>query len=166
MLQLDVSSFALILILTFAAGPCCHHWSTFRAVSRRCLDGFYVRCWRKILRIPASYYSRVSNKTVLDRADSKQLSQQVLAQQLFYFGKLALRSNGPARDSVFKPGAVFLAERAGLRPRGRPRYSWGEQVFKHAVLAAGGVDKLAQLLSPGASLRTWRCKARLYALKL
>jgi hypothetical protein len=136
------------------------------AVSRRRLDGFYVRCLRKILRIPASYYSRVSNKTVLDRADSKQLSQQLLAQQLCYFGKLALRSNGPARDSVFRPGAVFLAERAGLRPRGRPRDSWGEQVFKHAVLAAGGADQLVQLLSPGASLRAWRCKARVYALEL
>ncbi|CAE8732236.1 unnamed protein product [Polarella glacialis] len=128
--------------------------------------GFYARCLRRILRIPASYYSRVSNKTVLDRADSKQLSQQLLAQQPRYFGKLALRSNGPARDSVFRPGAIFLAERAGLRPRGLPRDIWGEQVFKHAVLAAGGADQLVQLLSPGASLRTWRCKARIYAFEL
>ncbi|CAE8635338.1 unnamed protein product [Polarella glacialis] len=133
------------------------------AASRRRLDGFYVRCLRRILRIPASFYSRVSNLTVLDKASTAPLSQQLLLQQVSYFGKLALRVNGPARDSVFTPGTISMAEQVGTRPRGRPRNSWGEQVLKHAILAASGAEQLRQMLAPGASFSAWKLQVGTYS---
>ena len=53
--------------------------SWLSTAQQRRLDGFQNRCLRRILKIKPAYFSRVSNKTVLQRA-----SQQAYSNQLLY----------------------------------------------------------------------------------
>ena len=93
-------------------------------VERRRLDGFYVRCLRRILRVAPAYYSRVSNSTVLTRARRQPLSSRLLRRQLLLFGELARRSHDdPARSCVFMPGGYELRQLQNLK-RGRPRKTY------------------------------------------
>ena len=99
---------------------------------RRRLDGFYAQCLRRILKIPSSFYSRVSNSTVLEQAQATPLSARLLQTQMVLFGDLASRpDNDPVRCSIFSPGTREAAARKGLRRRGRPRTSWFEMVNQH-----------------------------------
>ena len=52
------------------------------------LDAFQARCLRRILRIPHSYYSRISNATVLERASRNKLSCLLLQRQLALFADI------------------------------------------------------------------------------
>ena len=75
-------------------------WLT--TAQRRRLDGFAARCLRVILRIPASFVSRISNAEVLRRAASKPFSQQVLKHQLCLLRRAALAEDGhPLRKDTF-----------------------------------------------------------------
>ena len=86
------------------------------------LDGFYACCLRKLLGIAPSYISRVTNAYVLWRFGATPLSQQLLARQLLYHGRLVSQDD----DSLVR--AISL-EPGSARPRcwntrrcvGRPR---------------------------------------------
>ena len=70
------------------------------------MDGFQAQCLRRILKIPAAFYSRVSNETVLKRARATQVSKRVLQQQLLYFGKIARNEDAdPLRVCTMAPGS-------------------------------------------------------------
>ena len=51
-------------------------------------DGFQARCLRRALRIPPSWKSRVSNATVLEKAEHVKASVQLRRKQLLYLGKV------------------------------------------------------------------------------
>ena len=77
------------------------------AALRRRVDGFQARCLRRVLRIPASFISRVSNATVLQKAGQVAYSRQLLGAQLEYFGKIAkLADTDPRRALTFAAGTL------------------------------------------------------------
>ena len=57
-----------------------------KKVERDRVDAFHARCLRKILGIPHSMISRVSDATVLSRACGPALSVQIVARQVMLFG--------------------------------------------------------------------------------
>ena len=96
------------------------------------LDGFHARCARSILGIQPSYWSRVSNASVLGQLHATQLSSLLLEQQLQYFGKLAQRpANCPARQLVFDED-LGLRNQDLARRRGRPRLQWASECYRIA----------------------------------
>ena len=112
------------------------------------LDGFYACCLRKLLGIAPSYISRVTNAYVLWRFGAKPLSQQLLARQLLYYGRLVSQED----DSLVR--AISL-EPGSARPRcwntrrcvGRPRLRWTTCVYAQALAVANGSEnRLGQLL--------------------
>ena len=110
---------------------------------RRRLDGFQTRCLRRIMGIAPSFYSRVSNASILEQAGVQPLSQQLLHKQLALFGKVAFAAAGdPRRRDTF----VGPSLQPQIGSFVRPRQDWttlvlseGERVF--------GLDQLHQLLS-------------------
>ena len=88
------------------------------------LDGFQARCLRRILHIPHAYYSRISNKTVLEIAGIRPLSEAIAAQQMKYWKKITARPDSdPIRNLIEEIGKMTTQKR-----RGRPRRKWVEQV--------------------------------------
>ena len=74
---------------------------------RRRVDGFYARCLRRILGIPHSFYSRVSNQTVYRQAGVLPLTEQLAKQQLNLFGIVARSpGNSPLRRDTFMGDAL------------------------------------------------------------
>ena len=98
--------------------------------ARRKLDGFHARCIRKIVKIPPSYYSRVSNADVLAEVGAPKLSTILLERQLGYFGDLARRPHScPVRKMVFKEDLSMQSLDVKRRP-GRPKFEWTKEVFR------------------------------------
>ena len=64
----------------------------FTQAQMRRMDGFHARCLRRILCIPAAFVSRVSNRSVLEAAQAKPLSELLMDRQLQLFGRV-LRSD-------------------------------------------------------------------------
>ena len=86
------------------------------------LDGFFCNCLRKILGIQASFYSRVSNESVLERAKCRKLSARIRESQLSLLdqvlndpGKKVLRNVAFHGDSEIPETSFWV------RRRGRPR---------------------------------------------
>ena len=125
---------------------------------RRRLDGFYARCLRKVLGIPPAFYSRVSSKTVFERAGVLPLTEQILYRQLVLLGKAA---RSPA-DSLLRR-CVFIDD--SLRPQvgrfvrrvGRPRLDWTAQVMQAGAHKFGSLQSFEDLLraSGEEAERTW-----------
>ena len=99
--------------------------ATLNKADKRRIDGFHARCLRKILRIPHAYYSRISNKTVLEITKESCLSAKIQKQQEKYLIKLTERDdNDPARSFVFEPGSLNWRAKTCKRKQGRPRTEW------------------------------------------
>jgi hypothetical protein len=125
---------------------------------RRRLDGFYARCLRKILRIPSSYISRVSNDIIYTKAGVQPLSKQILQNQLALLGRTALAPAGsPLRRDVFINDTLHLQIGRYVRRIGRPRQDWASQLMKEGAKRLGGdmLEKLLQDRSAGAYER-WK----------
>ena len=105
---------------------------------RRRVDRFYARCLRRILRIPASSVSRVSNATVLARAGVRPFSEQLLQRQLMLLNKVA-HSPGESllRRDTFIPGTLQLQIGRYVRRVGRPRQNWAEQLVREGASKLG-----------------------------
>jgi len=98
--------------------------------SRDKLDAFNARCLRKILGIAHSYWSRVSNKEVLQQACAEKLSTILLEHQLGFLGTLARRNDAcPVHKFVFGPN-LSRAPLQFVRRRGRPNLEWTTEIFK------------------------------------
>jgi hypothetical protein len=125
---------------------------------RRRLDGFQARCLRRILKIQHSYYSRISNETVRQRACVRPLTNMLLQQQLLYFGTLAKRPDGdPVRECVLVDGSIAPRPLCEIRRRGRPRLEWAVEVHKHGVKVASGCSNLSEMMDRSTiSSSTWK----------
>ena len=96
---------------------------------RRRLDSFQNRCLRRIFRIQPSFFSRVSNATVLSISNQSKLSDCLTRRQMVFMGQLARRpGTDPVRASVFEPDSLVVRRAEGPRKRGRPRQTRGKLV--------------------------------------
>ena len=112
----------------------CLHTSWLKTPELARLDAFHAKCLRRILGIPHSYVSRISNSTVLQSARARKLSTTLLERQLLLFAHVGRKGdNDPIRNSTFKPSSTDLRDLRGNRGRGRPRLTWSREVHKHAV---------------------------------
>ena len=111
---------------------------------RRRVDGFQARCLRRIWGVPPSYISRISNKTVLDRASQRPLTRLLEKEQLLLYGRAARAAEDSImRSSTFCPGSLRPACDRYVRRVGRPRLEWTSQVQRLALAAAGSWDQLS-----------------------
>jgi len=114
---------------------------------RRRLDGFYVRCLRKVLGIPAAFYSRVSNKIVLERAGVLPLTEQILKRQLVILGKVARSpADSLLRRCVFRDDSLIPQVGRYVRRVGRPRQDWASQVMRAGAEKFGSTAAFESLL--------------------
>ena len=98
---------------------------------KRRLDGFQAKCLRRVLHIPPSFLSRVSNKAVLQQARQDPYSTQLLRQQLALYGKIGRASNRDfLRRVTFQPDTVLSATDALRRRRGRPQREWANGLYR------------------------------------
>jgi len=97
--------------------------------AERCrLDAFHCRCLRYILKVPPSYFSRISNAEVLARASMQPLSEILLGRQKKQFWKIAGQSDSVLRRLVTTSTGEPIMW--GRRRRGRPRQRWSTELFK------------------------------------
>ena len=141
------------------------HSLCMNEAEKRKVDAFQVRCLRRTLKIPPSFYSRVSNQTVLEQAQCKTASMILLERQMTWMGKLAAcPGNHILKHAVFENGTQIYKPRTpqGLRKRGRPKTCWATYVFQHDVQAAGGEEALQTMWQDTPSARAaWaRCVKR------
>ena len=73
--------------LLYGLATCC-----LTIAEQRRLNGFQARCLRQVLRIKPAFYSRISNQTVLNRANHTTAVELLTRQQLAMFGRV-LRSS-------------------------------------------------------------------------
>ncbi len=69
--------------LLYGLSCCC-----LTAADKRRLDGFQARCLRQVLGIKPAFYSRISNKEVLRRAEHSAATHILAHQQLMMLGKV------------------------------------------------------------------------------
>ena len=97
--------------------------------NRRKLDGFQAGCLRQILHIPHAYYSRVSNRVVLERLHQKPLSEGLRHEQQKYKVELLQRELAdPVRSAIFSQTGPDPRPLARKRRVGRPRLTWTASV--------------------------------------
>ena len=105
---------------------------------RRRLDGFYARCLRRILRIPSSFLSRISNAVVFARAGARPFSDQLMGRQLQLLGKVARSpDDGPLRRDTFNTGTLQPQIGTYVRRVGRPRQDWTNQLLRMGAARMG-----------------------------
>ena len=98
------------------------------------VEAFHAKCLRKIMGIPLSYISRVSNEEVLRAAGSSKLSGLLLQRQLMLFAHVARKPpEDPLRNTVFQPSSMNLCSLPTVCKKGRPRLTWAKEVQKHAI---------------------------------
>jgi len=127
--------------------------ATYTVAEIRRLDGFQAKCLRRILNIPSSYLSRISNETVRQRAGCRCFSQLLVDRQLMLLGTV-LRSpeQSPLQTVSFTPGTLQPATSRYVRRVGRPRKEWVPTVLSSAYqLASQG-----QLLTTAGSEADWK----------
>ena len=114
--------------LLYGLACCC-----FTVAEERQLNGFQARCIRQILRIKPSFYSRVSNKSVLLKAEHLPATELLRQQQLKLLGKV-LRAPllSPLHKAAMIPGTDQPITSFYVRRRGRPRKEWVSTVMKTA----------------------------------
>ena len=101
---------------------------------RKKLNGFQCRCLRSVLRIRASFVSRVSNKEVLRRSGYVALSNLILEQQLRLFGKYARDNDSSGRRFLFSDNGIELRPFIDKRVRGRPRLTWARKIYNYTLM--------------------------------
>ena len=115
--------------LLYSAASC---WFWKKDLQR--LDGFYCNCIRKILKIPHSYFSRVSNASVLQRASCLTLSDMIKKAQLKLFDAvLEDPDKAELRRAAFHGQSQTPESAFWVRRRGRPRQNWTEELQKERL---------------------------------
>ena len=126
---------------------------------QRRLDGFYARCLRRILGIPAAYVSRVSNANVLNEAGVKPLTTQLLHQQILLLGRVGREPEGsPMRRHTLVGSTARPQIGRYVRRVGRPRQDWTNMVLTEAARRAGDYSTMERALlnsSPHSAV-AWR----------
>ena len=97
----------------------------------RRLDGFQAACLRRILGIPSALISRVSNKTILQRCKSTELSSIIRKAQLKLRADVLTKpSKRVLRDATFLPGTSVSRTNSYVRRIGRPRQNWADELAR------------------------------------
>ena len=97
--------------------------------------------------IPAAFVSRVSNKTVFEKAGVAPILEQVLHRQLVMLGKAARATEGdPIRRDVFIKSSVLPCVGQYVRKAGRPRQEWTTEVLKAGAIKFGSSQRFERLL--------------------
>ena len=120
---------------------------------QRRLNGFQNRCIRTILGIKSAYLSRISNKTVLEKACHPAATDMLRKRRLQLFGKV-LRSpeNHPLHTACFIPGTFVPATDRFVRRVGRPCREWVREMVADAVSLFGSMAQAKELAKQKA---TW-----------
>ena len=127
-------------------------WLVKRQIRR--LEGFYARCLRRILGIPAAFISRVSNATVLARAGTQSLEEQLRRGQLSLLAKAAQAPSGSAlRRNVFLKDTLKLVVGHFIQRVGRPRQAWTTSLMQ--IGADKCRDRFEDMLSSRKSWQHW-----------
>jgi len=136
-----------------------------RSAEQRRLNAFQARSLRKVLGIPHSYVSRVSNAQVLQQANDRPLFHELLRRQMNLYGKIVRMSNDDLQRQVaLKAGSAEPAVWQGNLRRGRPRQVWTTCVYGH-VQAAYGEEMHRGALAEVAP-KEWENKIAEYIAKL
>ena len=135
--------------LLYGLACCC-----LSAAELRRLNGFQARCLRQVLGIKAAYYSRVSNKTVLERAGRLSASELLIRQQLTILGRvLRSPSDSSLQQAAFIPNTLTPVTSFYVRRQGRPRKEWATTVLREAhARNTTGLNLMALSQMP----QTWR----------
>ena len=96
----------------------------------RCrLDAFHCRCLRRILGIPHSFISRISNTSVLDQAGAEPLSQVLAGRQTKLYQKIVAYGPAALVNRILCNGDGSPKNWARKRRRGRPRRQWASSDY-------------------------------------
>ena len=110
----------------------------FVSSQRRCLDGFYVLCLRRISHIPVAYVSRISNRVVLERAGASAFTEQLLKHQFGLLRRAAVSPAGsPMRRDTFIDDTLQPQIGRFVRRQGRPRQDWTSQLVREGLQRMG-----------------------------
>ena len=124
------------------------------ASQQRRLNGFQARCLRRILRVSPSFISRVTNKSVLQKAGHREFTQQLLKQQLLLFGRIARSPDSDMlRELTFISGTLQPATERFVRKVGRPRFEWASCLAKVARTIVGANGNLCAAVQDAAGWR-------------
>ena len=94
------------------------------------LDAFHCKCLRKIVGIAPSYFSRVSNADVLEKAGSKPLSATLTDHQVQLYRAIASKSDASlVKQLVCDANGRPRNWAPRRRGRGRPRQQWAQCVY-------------------------------------
>ena len=119
----------------------------FVKAQRRRLDGFYARCLRRVLGIPAAFVSRVSNKSVFEKACVQPLTEQISFRQLVLLGKVARSpADSLLRRCVFIDDTLIPEVGRFVRRVGRPRLDWTTELMKAGAIKFGSTATFEKLL--------------------
>ena len=132
--KLDVYNACVVCKLTYNLHSV---WLTQPEIQK--LNAFHMRCLRRILKIAPSFYSRISNQTVLTQARSRRISSVLLERQLKFFGTLARRRDDDVmKQSVLDVTASVLKPKTatGIKRCGRHKISWPKGVYHAAASVA------------------------------
>ena len=93
----------------------CESW-TMKTVERQRIDGFELRCCRRLIRVP--WTARRSNQSILKEINPEYLLQGLMLKlKLQYFGHLMGRAE-------FLEKILMLGKIEGKRRRGQQRMRW------------------------------------------
>ena len=106
----------------------CESWTVKKAERRR-IDGFELRCWRRLLRVP--WTARRSNQSILkEMSPGCSLEGLMLKLKLQYFGHLMWGA-----DSFEK--TLMLGKIEGRRRRGQQRMRWLDGITDSMDMSLG-----------------------------
>jgi len=120
---------------------------TMTKAQRKRLDAFQNRCLRKIVGIAPSFYSRVSNASVLATAGCKPISEILRLRRLQQYGKLSrASSDNPIKFVCFIPGSTRPATDRYVRRVGRPAKEWVKEVQQDISSLFGSLHAATALM--------------------
>ena len=156
--KLEVFEACVVSRLMYGLHTC---WLNGAELSR--LDAFYCKCLRRILKIPPSFVSRITNAEVYARAGKSLLRYKLLQQQLLLFSHVARLPNEDAlRQCLIVRNDVRPAS-FNFRKRGGQKYCWINKIFEKAVEVAGGLVLLRDMIYTKA---VWKRVVSRYILDL
>ena len=106
------------------------HTCVLNKAERRRIDGFQCQSLRNNLGILASFYSRVSNARLLEKASCTPWSVTITTRQSKYLEKLQGKPvDDPCRQCILDSDGR-VKHFTGMRRVGRPRVTWADQALR------------------------------------
>jgi hypothetical protein len=153
--KLEIFDACIMSKLLFSLEPMC-----LKLKERNRIDGFQAQALRRILGIPHSMFSHVSNDAVRQAAKRVPASLMLHRRQLILFGKIALANpRSCLRTVLFKPYTNEPIAFQGIRKRGRPRLTWARVVHARAIQLVGSQLQLDQFFRD-MTVHQWKCHVK------